>query len=48
MREQVVDTAVAQVRGANGIAIASGGDSLREDLVEVCADRRDLLAIEDA
>ena len=43
VREQVIDTAVAQVRGADGIAIAAGGEGLREEFVEVresaCAGR---------
>ena len=46
-KNSLADTAVAKVCGANGIAVAPGGEGLREELIEVCANILDFLVIED-
>src|SRR5215510_12865749 len=48
MREQVVNLRVFQMRRADRIAVASGGDDSFEQTVEVTPMRGDLVSIEDA
>ena len=43
-----MDTAVLQMRRADGVAVASGGQSLRQQIVEVTADLQDLVVTENA
>src|SRR6478672_9803862 len=47
MSQKVVDPSVAKVRGADGIAVATGGQRACQQVVEVASDGGDLLLAED-